>query len=293
MAVATAEAGKPAAPPMRYPDGFWVVKDGTKLHYVHAGSGVPVILIHGARGSAVGSWFSNGIAPEIAKTNHVYALEMRGHGLSGGSNNGHGNMADDVIEFMDQMGIKKAHIGGYSMGGAITLQVLMKAPERFITACFQGAGAPETKEWRAKIPADVEGKDPDEDRANAIAAERRAAKGEQVGNDFGHRMREGKGPWFGGATGRRARAAMMEMQKRQESQFADLDLKAIDFPVMSINGEFDRPNMRTHRFWRELRNFTNLVLPGKGHLTAMMAGFIPDAYVYGYAAFIAANNPRG
>ena len=282
----------PAAPRVRWPDGYWTVRDGTRLHYVHAGDGAPVVLIHGARGSAIGSWFSNGIAPRLARTNRVYALEMRGHGLSEGANNGHGSMADDVLEFLDQMGIEKAHIGGYSMGGSITLQLLMRAPERFLTACFQGAGAPETAEWRKKIPADREGRDPDEDAANAAAEARRAARGEAVGNDFGHRMREGQGPWRGGETGRRARAAMQEMIRRQEAQFAALDLPSITFPVMAINGEFDRPRMRTHRFWRELSNFTNVVLPGKGHLTAMMAGYIPDLYIDSYAAFIAANNPK-
>nr|QQZ49511.1 hypothetical protein JKL49_21465 [Phenylobacterium glaciei] len=61
---------------------------------------------------------------------------------------------------------------------------------------------------------------------------------------------------------------------------------------MAINGEYDRPNARTHRMARELADFTNLVLPGKGHLSAMMAGFIPDEYVEGYAAFVARNDRR-
>jgi pimeloyl-ACP methyl ester carboxylesterase len=113
-----------------------------------------------------------------------------------------------------------------------------------------------------------------------------------VGNDFGHRMREGQGPWRGGAKGLRAKMAMMEMLRRQEAQFAALDLTKITFPVMAVNGEFDRPRMRTHRFWRELSNFTSVVLPGKGHLTAMMAGYIPDLYIDAYAAFIVGNNPR-
>jgi hypothetical protein len=34
------------------------------------------------------------------------------------------------------------------------------------------------------------------------------------------------------------------------------------------------------------------VLAGKGHLTAMMAGFIPAEYIDGYAAFVVANNPK-
>src|SRR5262245_54563735 len=77
---ATAEkaADKPAdAPPVSpYPNRGWtehfaILKDGTKLHYVEMGKGTPVILIHGAGGSAIGNWFVNGIAPALAKTNRV------------------------------------------------------------------------------------------------------------------------------------------------------------------------------------------------------------------------------
>lgn len=270
-----------AAPGHRWPEGFFTVSDGTRLHYVEAGEGAPVVLIHGARGSAIGNWFSNGIAPRLALTNHVYALDMRGHGLSGGRHNGHADMAGDVLDFMDQMGLTKAHIGGYSMGGGLTLQLLKRAPERFITACFQGAGIHEIGAWKDKVPPDLTGKDPDEDKAQAIVHARRAAKGEEVGNDFDARQR--------------LRPVEDKPSPEMERRFAEMmqvDLSAIDFPVMAINGEYDRPNHRTHRMARELRDFTNLVLPGKGHLTAMMAGFIPDAYIEGYAAFIARNNPR-
>jgi pimeloyl-ACP methyl ester carboxylesterase len=264
----------------RWPDGYYTVSDGTRLHYVEAGEGVPVILIHGARGSAIGNWFSNGIAPKLIETNHVYALDMRGHGLSGGGRHGNLHMAADVIAFMDQKGIEKAHFAGYSMGGAVMLQILAKAPHRFITACFQGSGVTETAEWRDRVPPDIQGRDPDEDRANAVVNKRRAAKGEEVGNNFGER--------FAAAVPN----AVVDMAGRFQAQLLGVDLKAIDFPVMAINGEYDRPNARTHRLARELRDFTNLVLPGKGHLTAMMAGFIPPEYVEGYAAFVVKNNPK-
>ena len=72
----------------------------------------------------------------------------------------------------------------------------------------------------------------------------------------------------------------------------EIDLPNLDIPIIAINGEYDRPNARTHRLAREAKAFTNLVLPGKGHLSAMMAGFIPQAYIDGYAAFIVANNPN-
>ena len=44
--------------------------------------------------------------------------------------------------------------------------------------------------------------------------------------------------------------------------------------------------------WRELRNFTNVVLPGKGHLSAVMKDFIPQQYIDAMVAFITASNPE-
>ncbi len=271
------------SPATRWPDGFFTVSDGTRLHYVEAGQGAPVILLHGARGSAIGNWFSNGIAPKLAQTNHVYALDMRGHGLSGGERHGHLHMAADVIAFMDQMGVEKAHVAGYSMGGGVMLQILAKAPHRFLTACFQGSGVSETAEWRDRVPADIQGRNPDEERANTLVRARRASKGEEVGNNLSERIAK---------AAPRAIAAVEDMAGRFQAQLLGVDLQAIDFPVMAINGEYDRPNARTHRLAREVRDFTNLVLAGKGHLTAMMAGFIPPEYIEGYAAFVVRNNPR-
>src|SRR5687768_18167626 len=104
---------------------YYTVSDGTKLHYAEMGKGTPVILIHGAGGSAVGNWFRNGIAPALAKTNRVIGIDMRGHALSeAGPPGGRQYMARDVLEFMQQQKIEKAHIGGYSMGGGVTLSLL-------------------------------------------------------------------------------------------------------------------------------------------------------------------------
>ena len=61
---------------------------------------------------------------------------------------------------------------------------------------------------------------------------------------------------------------------------------------MAVNGEFDRPIAKTYRMWRELDNFTNIVLPGKSHLTAIMAGYMPKEYLEGVVKFINANDPK-
>lgn len=274
-----------------YTDHYFTVSDGTKLHFIEAGEGVPVILIHGAGGSAIGNWWANGIGPRLAETNKLYALDMRGHALSEkGPPEGRGNMAKDVIEFMDQKDIKKAHIGGYSMGGGVTLGMLGLAPERFITASFQGSGVGETSEFRETVPKDKDGVDVEGQQASANYRAARVERGEEVGNnaaDFARMQAASGAPQ---QSEEERKAAQAEMAKRRQAQMDALDLSKIKFPVMAINGEFDRPIGKTHRLWRELDDFTNLVLPGKGHLSAVMAGFIPQAYIDRYADFITANN---
>ena len=62
--------------------------------------------------------------------------------------------------------------------------------------------------------------------------------------------------------------------------------------MLAINGEFDSPNAKTHRMQRELVNFKSVILPGKSHLTAIMAGYIPPEYIQSLVAFIDANDPK-
>ena len=264
----------------QWTDGSFTVSDGTRLHYVEMGAGTPVILIHGAGGSAVGNWFRNGIAPALAATNRVIAIDMRGHGLSEpGPEGGRSKMAADVLEFLDAQKIGKAHIGGYSMGGFVTTGLLAAAPDRFITAIFGGSGIREIEEWRDKVPPDKEGVAPDEERARAAYYAARAARGEEVGN-----FRPG------GASGGDGDAEA-DARRRRVAAMPAINLSPVTFPVLAINGEYDRPMAKTHRLWRELPNFTNVVLPGKGHLSAVMEGFIPQEYIDAMVGFITANNP--
>jgi len=257
---------------------YFTVSDGTKLHWVEMGEGTPVILVHGAGGSAVGNWFVNGIAPALAPTNRVIGIDMRGHGLSEqGPEGGRQKMSADVVEFMDDQGIEKAHIGGYSMGGFVTAGILATNPDRFLTASFGGSGLTETDDWADQVPEDKEGPAPEEAEATAQFRNRPEVPGQEVGN-------AARRP--AGALGDRA-----EFIARQRALSAAIDLTALEFPILAINGEYDRPYAKTHRLWRQARNFTNVVLPGKGHLSAIMRGFIPKQYIDSMVDFITSNNP--
>jgi pimeloyl-ACP methyl ester carboxylesterase len=254
--------------------------DGVKIHYLTLGQGTPVILIHGYTGSAEGNWFRNGIAQALAKNHRVVALDCRNHGQSDKPQPNGPGRAEDVIELLDHLKIPKAHFHGYSMGGGIVAQLLAKIPDRFLTAGFGGSGIPEVDpEWRDKVPPDKQGRDPQEEEASRLLRIRRAM-------DLGLSREEAE---------KRAaspRPALPARPAAARPPGPTLDLTKIAFPVLAINGEFDRPNAKTHRLWRELRNFTNVVLPGKSHLTAIAAPYMPKEYLESVVQFINAHDPK-
>ena len=48
-------------------------------------------------------------------------------------------MANDIVRLLDHLGIARAHIAGYSMGGSIAIKLLSEHPERFLTAIIGGS----------------------------------------------------------------------------------------------------------------------------------------------------------
>lgn len=261
---------------------YFKTSDGVKIHFMVKGKGTPVILIHGYTGSAEGNWFSNGIADALAVNHMVIAIDCRNHGLSDKPQPMGPGKAEDVIELMDHLKIQKAHLHGYSMGGGIVGRLMGMIPDRIITAGFGGSGVQEVDpEWRAKAPKDKEGRDPQEDEASARLRTRRAKDLGITLEEYQKRLAERQ---------EQQRAALAAASARPAGPL--LDLTKITFPVMAINGEFDRPLAKTVRLHRELRDFTNVVLPGKSHLTAIMAGYMPKEYLESVVKFINANDPK-
>jgi pimeloyl-ACP methyl ester carboxylesterase len=255
-------------------DGFFQASDGVKIHYIEAGkanaTGAPVILIHGFSGTAQGNWFANGVADALAAKHRVIAIDCRGHGKSEKPHDAkkYGpQMSEDVIELMNHLKIDKAHVHGYSMGGMLTTQLLAKHPDRFLTASYGGSGVPEVEARRkAEVPQDKPGPDPQE----AEAREKLAGNPDRDAD---------------------ALAAVRAYQWKPEDR-TPIDLTKVKIPVLAINGEFDGPNAKTHRMQRELANFKGVILPGKSHLTAIMAGYMPKEYPDALVAFIDANDKK-
>lgn len=258
-------------PEKTWTDHTWVSPDGTKFHYVEQGKGTPVILIHGLTSSAVQNWFNPGIAQKLAKTNRVIAIDMRGHGETGPSPaDSKGTMIQDIVDFMDYLRIDKAHIGGYSMGGATTSGLLKVAPERFITASIMGIGIKETPAWLGKTPVDPP--------VSTTSAARPSTSADA--SPAGNPGRIDLTPRADGAPRGAPRGA--------PDANPEVDLTKIHFPVLALNGGHDRPIAKTHRMWRELQDFSYVVIPGRNHMDACRDPLFGDALV----RFITATNPK-
>ena len=115
--------------------------NGVRIRYVEQGSGDPIVLLHGDGGRLDG-WINSGVLPNLAQNYRVIAFDARGSGKSGKPHEvkAYGREVGlDVIRLMDHLGIKRAHIVGYSMGAHIAAQLLTTHSARFTSATFGGA----------------------------------------------------------------------------------------------------------------------------------------------------------
>lgn len=114
------------------PEPETVEVGGKNIQYLKMGEGegTPLLLIHGFGGD-INIWvFNQEALAEGGRT--VYAIDLPGHGGSS-KDVGEGDLGsfvDVVSDFMDEMGIEKAHIFGHSLGGAVAGSLAIKHPER-------------------------------------------------------------------------------------------------------------------------------------------------------------------
>lgn len=117
---------------------------GVTLHYTDEGTGVPVVLVHGFGVQSDLNWRWAGCVRRLRGAGYrVITLDVRGHGRSGKPHapEAYGTeLCDDVIRLLDHLGIDRAHLAGYSMGGFITLKTADRHPDRLLSATVCAAG---------------------------------------------------------------------------------------------------------------------------------------------------------
>jgi pimeloyl-ACP methyl ester carboxylesterase len=118
--------------------------DGVTLAYHDDGEGAPVVLLHGFAADTNLNYVRSGVFDLLLDEGYrVIALDSRGHGLSEKPHDpaayGDDAMRRDVQALLDELGIERCVIVGYSMGAAVTLRVAMTDP-RPVAVALLGAG---------------------------------------------------------------------------------------------------------------------------------------------------------
>ncbi len=124
--------------------------NGVHLHVETAGTGTPLVLLHGFTGSAT-TWIP--AMDRLSPGYRTVAIDLLGHGRSDAPVDAHRygfeQSARDLLAVFDALGIARAGIMGYSMGGRLALFLAAVAPER-VSALILESSSPGLREDAAR-----------------------------------------------------------------------------------------------------------------------------------------------
>ncbi|MEU1269777.1 alpha/beta hydrolase [Streptomyces sp. NPDC005799] len=106
--------------------------DGLEMYYETHGpdDGRPLVLLHG--GALTVDLSFAAVLPALADGRRVVAPELQGHGHTADTERAMtvANLAADVVDLLDELGIEQADFLGFSLGGMTALEVAVRHPER-------------------------------------------------------------------------------------------------------------------------------------------------------------------
>ncbi len=112
----------------------YVEAGGYQMHYLEAPAtngveGTPLLLVHGL-GARAEDW--GAMIPKLAaKGFHVYAPDLLGYGRSPRPDVNYSIAMQEtaVVQFMQAVGLTRADVGGWSMGGWVAMRLTLDHPE--------------------------------------------------------------------------------------------------------------------------------------------------------------------
>ena len=102
--------------------------NGLNLYYEIHGTGEPLVLLHGGLGAT--EMFVE-ILPLLSKTRRVIAVDLQAHGRTADIDRplSFEALADDIAALIKHLGIEKADVMGYSLGGGVALRTAVRHPD--------------------------------------------------------------------------------------------------------------------------------------------------------------------
>ena len=255
--------------------------NGIDVHYLEAGEGFPILLIHGFTGN-LHNWDLQ--VPLLCQEYRTILPDLRGHGHSAKPTRPEDYtlelMVEDVYGLVRHLGLAQCYLVGHSMGGMIAQRLILAYPEPFRALVLVDTAA--------EVPAAV--RTPERERLREIARTQgmEAVFEEQLRNN----------PM---ADQMRAHPALVEMWRQEfllTSREAYLycaqgmangkpllhELQAIEAPTLIICGENDELFVEpSHRLHERIPSSELVIIQGAGHSPQMEQ---PDEFNRVLAGFL-------
>jgi len=228
--------------------------NGIGIHYAMYGHGSPVIFLHG--GLANTDYWGKQV-PAVAAHHTVVLMDSRGHGRSTRDARPYGYdlMADDVVALMDALKIPKADIVGWSDGAILGIDLALRHNDRIgkvfaFAANTVTSGVIDGVEKNPTFAAYIE-------RAGHEYATRSATPGEY-----------------------KAFVDQISAMWAQQPNWSDARLKAIDRPILVVDGDHDEAIKREHTEYiaATIPRSGLLILPNVSHFA-----FLQDPAQFNFA----------
>jgi pimeloyl-ACP methyl ester carboxylesterase len=110
--------------------GRYAAVNGMRLYYEEHGSGHPLVLLHGGLHTVDLSF--GALVPLLARSHRLIAVELQGHGRTADIDRepSYPNLADDVAALLEHLGIERADVFGFSLGGLVAIEIGLRHPHR-------------------------------------------------------------------------------------------------------------------------------------------------------------------
>ncbi|TQM09612.1 alpha/beta fold hydrolase [Pseudonocardia kunmingensis] len=112
------------------PAGQYADVNGLRLYYEVHGQGRPLVLLHGGLHTIDLSF--RDLIPLLRGSHRIIGVELQGHGRTADVEREptYPAMADDVVALLDHLGLARADVLGFSLGGLVALEMAMRHPGR-------------------------------------------------------------------------------------------------------------------------------------------------------------------
>ena len=248
----------------------FISADGVSFAYREYGQqngGTPVIFLNHLA-AVLDNWDPR-IIDGIAAKHHVVIFDNRGVGASTGEPaKSIEQMADDAITFIQAKGFKKVDLFGFSMGGMISQEIVLKQPQLIRKMILSGTGP------AGGTGISTVGRVSNWDLVRGLATRQdpkvylfftRTDNGKAAAKAFVQRINERTENRDKEITISAYRAQLKALKKWGSKKPSDLSV--IQQPVLVANGDHDRmvPTVNTYDLAKRLPNSSLVIYPDAGH----------------------------